>query len=58
MTAMEWAQQCNADDRYSYEENGVPPVTPTELAAIADVCINRGLEVFADEGGLHVEKFP
>ncbi len=55
---LEWAAHCQADDRYSYEENGVSPPSPQELTAISDLCISRGLEVFADATGLHVEKFP
>ena len=58
MTPLQWAQTCQVGDSYLYATHGVPPVTSEELAEIADLCINRGLEVFADENGLRVEKFP
>lgn len=58
MTPLQWAQTCQVGDSYSYAAEGVPPVTPEELAQIADICINRGMEVFADQDGLRTEKFP
>lgn len=54
LSPMGWALTCKAGDSYSYSTHGVREV---DLDQLIEVCIGRGLELFGDDNGLHVERF-